>query len=60
MRGKEADIVLCPQSAEYDQKRRGIRSAGKSDKIKYLSVAHMFADAIERIYSEMSVSKLFS
>ena len=35
-------------------------SAGKSDKIKYLSVAHMFADAIERIYSEMSVSKLFS
>ncbi len=34
--------------------------AGKSDKIKYLSVAHMFAEAIERIYSEMSVSKLFS
>lgn len=29
-------------------------------KIKYLSVAHMFADAIERIYSDLSVSKLFS
>ena len=33
---------------------------GKCDKLKYLSVAHMFAEAIERIYSEMSVSKLFS
>jgi ribose-phosphate pyrophosphokinase len=31
----------------------------KSDKIKYLSVAHMFADAIERIYEEVSVSKIF-
>ena len=29
------------------------------DKIKYLSVAHMFAEAIERIYQEISVSKLF-
>ena len=29
------------------------------DKIKYLSVAHMFAEAIERIYEEVSVSKLF-
>ena len=29
------------------------------DKIKYLSVAHMFAEAIERIYEEISVSKLF-
>ena len=28
-------------------------------KIKYLSVAHMFAEAIERIYEEVSVSKLF-
>ena len=28
-------------------------------KIKYLSVAHMFAEAIERIYEERSVSKLF-
>ena len=27
-------------------------------KIKYLSVAHMFAEAIERIYEERSVSKL--
>ena len=29
------------------------------DKIKYISVAHMFAEAIERIYEEVSVSKLF-
>ena len=29
------------------------------DKIKYISVAHMFAEAIERIYEEISVSKLF-
>ena len=28
-------------------------------KIKYLSVAEMFAEAIERIYEEISVSKLF-
>lgn len=31
----------------------------KSEKIKYLSVAHMFAEAIERIYEEVSISKLF-
>ena len=31
----------------------------KCDKIKYVSVAHMFAEAIERIYEEVSVSKLF-
>jgi len=29
-------------------------------KIKYLSVAHMFAEAIERIYDEQSVSTLFT
>lgn len=29
------------------------------DKIKYISVAKMFAEAIERIYEEVSVSKLF-
>ena len=29
-------------------------------KIKYLSVAHMFAEAISRIYEEQSVSKLFT
>ena len=29
-------------------------------KIKYLSVAHMFAEAIDRIYAEISVSKLFT
>ena len=29
-------------------------------KIKYLSVAHIFAEAIERIYEERSVSKLFN
>ena len=32
----------------------------KSDKIKYISVAEMFAEAIERIYEEVSVSKLFT
>ena len=32
----------------------------KSEKIKYLSVAPMFAEAIERIYQEISISKLFS
>ena len=31
----------------------------KCEKIKYISVAHMFAEAIERIYEEVSVSKLF-
>ena len=31
----------------------------QNPKIKYLSVAHMFAEAIERIYEEVSVSKLF-
>ena len=31
----------------------------KCSKIKYLSVAPMFADAISRIYEEISVSKLF-
>ena len=30
------------------------------DKIKYLSVAHMFAEAIERIYQEISIAKLFN
>ena len=30
-----------------------------SEKIKYLSVAPMFAEAIERIYQEVSISKLF-
>ena len=29
------------------------------DKIKYLSVAPMFSEAIERIYQEISISKLF-
>ncbi len=31
----------------------------KCSKIKYLPVAHLFAEAIERIYEEISVSKLF-
>ena len=30
------------------------------DKIKYLSVAHMFAEAISHIYEETSVSRLFT
>jgi ribose-phosphate pyrophosphokinase len=29
------------------------------DKIKYLSVASLFAEAIERIYEEVSISSLF-
>lgn len=32
---------------------------GSSDKIHYLSVAEIFADAIGRIYQEVSISKLF-
>ena len=35
-------------------------NASVSDKIKYLSVAPMFAEAIERIYQEISISKLFN
>ena len=31
----------------------------RSSKIKYLSVAPMFSEAIERIYQEISISKLF-
>jgi ribose-phosphate pyrophosphokinase len=31
----------------------------KSNKLKYLTVAPMFAEAIERIYQEISISKLF-
>ena len=30
-----------------------------SSKIKYLTVAPMFAEAIERTYQEISISKLF-
>ena len=31
----------------------------RSEKIKYISVAHMFAEAISHIYMETSVSPLF-
>jgi len=34
--------------------------ANTSPRIKYLSVADMFAEAIDRIYEEVSVSKLFN
>ena len=34
--------------------------AALSDKIKYLTVAPMFAEAIERIYQEISIAKLFN
>ena len=34
-------------------------AAKACSKIKYLSVSHMFAEAIDRIYHESSVSKLF-
>ena len=30
-----------------------------SSKVKYLSVAPMFCEAIERVYQEVSISKLF-
>ena len=33
---------------------------GRSDKIKYLSVADLFAEAIDCIYQEVSVSRLFN
>lgn len=36
-----------------------LRPDCKCDKIKLLSVAPMFAEAIERIYEEVSISKLF-
>ncbi len=36
------------------------RPEATSKKIKYLSVAHMFAEAIEYIYHEVSVSRLFN
>ena len=35
------------------------RTAARCDKIKYISVAHMFAEAISHIYMETSVSPLF-
>ena len=34
--------------------------ARKCPKIKYLSASHLFAEAIERIYDELPVSKLFN
>ena len=34
--------------------------ARQSSKIKYLTVADLFADAIDRIYQEVSISKLFN
>lgn len=37
-----------------------LNSASRSDKIKVISVAHLFAEAIKRIYSNDSVSSLFS
>ena len=37
-----------------------IRKDSGCDKIKYLSAAPMFAEAIERIYQEISIAKLFN
>lgn len=37
-----------------------IPAPGASDKIRYLTVADVFAEAIERIYREISVSPLFN
>ena len=36
------------------------RKDGGCEKIKYLSVAHMFAEAISHIYTETAVSPLFT
>ena len=35
------------------------KDAPKSDKIHYLSTASVFAEAIRRIYEEVSISNLF-
>ena len=48
-----------PFSMERICSRRGTQGAGCS-KIKYLSVAPMFGEAIERIYQEISIAKLFN
>lgn len=37
-----------------------VNSANRSEKIKVISVAHLFAEAIKRIYSNDSVSSLFT
>ena len=36
------------------------KTGAKCDKIRYISVAHLFAEAISHIYEETSVSRLFS
>ena len=43
--------------AVYNRTTEKVKACSK---IKYLSVAHMFAEAIDRIYEEISVSPLFT
>lgn len=45
------ELVLLDTIPEIESK--------KSERIKFLSVAQMFAEAIERIYQEVSISSLF-
>ncbi len=45
------ELVFLDSIPEYEEK--------KMDKIKFLSVAPMFAEAIDRIYEEVSMSTLF-
>ncbi len=45
------ELVLLDTIPELPEK--------KCDKIKFLSVAHMFGEAIERIYEEVALSSLF-
>ena len=37
-----------------------LEAAKDSKKLKYLSVAGMFADAISRIYNEISISSIYA
>ena len=46
-----AELALLDTIPAIDQ--------AKCERVKYLSVAPMFAEAIERIYQEVSISKLF-
>ena len=46
------ELVLLDSIPELEEKR--------SDKIKFLSIAPMFAEAIERVYAEIAMSALFN
>jgi len=46
------EMLFCNSIPELPEKA--------CDKIKFLSVAHMFAEAIDRVYEELSMSTLFN